>query len=54
MKYLVITDTSGKVKSNAIAKVGQNIDGWEVVAETRTQAEAKEIVKSLGGWITLA
>lgn len=54
MKYQVITITTGKVKMNSIVKIGTELNGFEVVTETRTKKEAEAIVESLDGWITLA
>lgn len=50
MKYAVYTKTVGVIKANIIVKIGkEDMTGWELVAETKTKAEAKEIYKSIGG-----
>lgn len=50
MKYGVYTKMVGVIKVNAIVKIGtEDMIGWELVAETKTKAEAKDIFNSIGG-----
>ena len=50
MKYGVYTKMVGIIKANIIVKIGtEDMTGWELVAETRTKAEAKKIFNSIGG-----
>ena len=49
-KWAVYTKTEGTIKVNIIVKNDkEDMTGWELVAETKTKAEAREIYNSIGG-----
>jgi len=57
MKYGVYTSVTGNVRAHALAPLTNNEEwingGWELVATTKTKAEARKIVQELG-WVTVA